>query len=61
MTEATMALREYLGNIGKEQDADFLREGMRVLTQALMEVEVSQQSGAERYQRNGERRSYRHG
>lgn len=45
MTEATIAFLEYLRNIGKEQDADFLREGIRVLTQALMEVEVGQQIG----------------
>lgn len=61
MTEATMAFLEYLRNIGKEEDADFLREGIRVLTQALMELEVSQQIGAERYQRSDERSSYRNG
>lgn len=61
MTQATMAFLEYLRNIGKDQDADFLREGIRVLTQALMEVEISQQIGAERYQRTGERSSYRNG
>jgi transposase-like protein len=56
-----MAFLEYLRNIGKEEDADFLREGIRVLTQALMELEVSQQIGAERYQRSDERSSYRNG
>ena len=61
MTEATMAFLEYLRNIGKEEDADFLREGIRVLTQALMEVEVSQQIGAARYERSDERSSYRNG
>ncbi len=61
MTEATMAFLEYLRNIGKEQDADFLREGIRVLTEALMELEVSQQIGAGRYERSGERTSYRNG
>jgi putative transposase len=61
LTEATIAFLEYLRNIGKEQDADFLREGIRVLTQALMELEVSQQIGAQRYQRRHERSSYRNG
>ena len=55
MTEATIAFLEYLRNIGKEQDADFLREGIRVLTQTLMELEVSQHIGAERYERSDAR------
>jgi transposase-like protein len=40
---------------------DFLREGVRVLTQALMEIEVSQQLGAERYERSGDRVGQRNG
>jgi hypothetical protein len=35
MTDVTMAFLEYLRKIGKEQDADFLREGIRVLLAAL--------------------------
>jgi transposase-like protein len=56
-----MAFLEYLRKMGKEQDADFLREGIRVLSEALMEAEVSEQIGAERYERNGERQTYRNG
>jgi transposase-like protein len=56
-----MALMEYLRNIGAEQDADFLREGIQALTQALMEVQVSQQVGAERYEQSPERKTYRNG
>jgi transposase-like protein len=56
-----MAFLEYLRKIGKEQDADFLREGIRVLSEALMEAEVSQQIGAEKYERSGERQTYRNG
>ena len=37
------------------RDADFLREGVRVLSQALMELEVAQHVGADRYERTGER------
>jgi putative transposase len=37
-------------------DADFLREGVRVLAQALMDVEVAAQIGAEHGQRAPERR-----
>ena len=61
MTDVTMAFLEYLRKMGKEQDADFLREGIRVLSEALMEAEVSEQIGAERYERNGERQTYRNG
>jgi putative transposase len=38
-------------------DADFLREGVRVLAQALMDLEVAAQIGAEHGQRAPERRS----
>jgi putative transposase len=37
-------------------DVDFLREGVRTLAQALMEVEVAAQVGAERGERAPERR-----
>ena len=43
-----MALEEVLRKAHGEGDVDFLREGMRVFAQALMEVEVTQHLGAER-------------
>jgi putative transposase len=43
------------------EDADFLREGVRVLAQAAMELEVSQHVGAERYERSPDRRGERNG
>jgi putative transposase len=61
MTTATMAFTEFLRKIGKEEDMDFLREGVQVLTQALMELEISQQVGAGRYEHSGERTTYRNG
>jgi transposase-like protein len=61
MTEPIVALQEYLRNVGMELDSDFLREGIAVLTRLLMEAEVSQQLGAERYQRGEERQGYRNG
>jgi transposase-like protein len=61
MTEPIVALQEYLRNVGMELDGDFLREGIAVLTRLLMELEVSQQIGAERYQRSEERQAYRNG
>ena len=42
-------------------DVDFLREGVRVLAQALMDAEVSAQIGAEHSQRNPERSTHRNG
>jgi transposase-like protein len=57
----SMALAELVRKAEEHGDVDFLREGVRVLTQALMEVEVSQQLGAERYERTGERVGQRNG
>jgi transposase-like protein len=42
-------------------DADFLREGVRVLARAVMEQEVHQHVGAERYERSPDRRGERNG
>jgi transposase-like protein len=42
-------------------DTDFLREGVRLLAQALMEAEVTQVAGAERGQRSAERTAQRNG
>ena len=50
-----MALAELLRKADAEPDLDTLREGVRVMTQALMELEVAQHLGAERYQRSPER------
>ena len=61
MTEPIVALQEYLRNVGMELDGDFLREGIAVLTRLLMELEVSQQIEAERYQRSEKRQAYRNG
>ena len=57
----SMALAELVRKAEQNGDVDFLREGVRVLSQALMEVEVSQQLGAERYERSAERTGYRNG
>ena len=60
MTNFRIALEELLRKSGVD-DVDFLREGVRVLAQGLMELEVSQQIGAERYERSSERSNYRNG
>ena len=56
-----MALQELLRKAELEQDADFLRDGAQALAQALMELELSQHLGAERYERSPERRGERNG
>src|SRR3712207_1641536 len=57
----SMALAELVRKAEANGDVDFLREGVRVLTQALMEIEVSQQLGAERHERTGDRVGQRNG
>ena len=59
--EMRTALLELLRKAERERDADFLREGVRVLSQALLELEVTQQVGAERHERTAERTGQRNG
>lgn len=58
--DVRMALTRLLGKAGME-DADFLREGVRVLVQALMEVEVAEHLGAAKHERTPERTGQRNG
>ena len=57
----SMALAELVRKAEQNGDVDFLRDGVRVLSQALMEVEVSQHLGAERHERTAERVGQRNG
>lgn len=61
MAEENVALIEYLRNMGLSGDAEFLRESIKVMTQALMELEVEELAGAAKYQRSEERSNYRNG
>ncbi len=61
MAKGRMDLSTFVGKLLEEQDGDVLREGVRVLAQALMETEVAGLIGAERYERSGERGTYRNG
>ena len=58
-----MALLELLRKAELDEDVDFLREGVRAMAQQLMELEVAQHVGAEKYERaasrSGERNGYR--
>ena len=56
-----MALAELLRKAEVDPELDLVREGLRVLAQALMEAEVTQHVGAERHERTAERRGQRNG
>ena len=56
MAEDRMAGLETLRKAIAEGDADFLREGVRVLAQAVMEAEVSELTGLPKGERDPERR-----
>jgi transposase-like protein len=56
-----MDLSAFVGKLLEEQDGDVLREGIRVLSQALMETEVAGLIGAERHERSADRTAYRNG
>jgi transposase-like protein len=51
----------FVGKLLEQDDVDALREGVRVLAQAVMESEVSGQIGAAPYERSSERVAYRNG
>ncbi len=56
-----MALLEQLGNAAASGDLDLLRQSVKAMAEALMELEVSAQHGADPHQRTAERTGYRHG
>ena len=61
--ELRIGLSELLRKAMIDQDPDFLKEGVRVLSQALMEMEVEEHVGAARHERSpgrvGQRNGYR--
>ena len=61
MTDPTMTLLELLRKFGLQLDDDLVREGVRVLIQAVIEAEVTRRVGAERYERSVERVTQRNG
>ena len=58
---AITELKEYLTKIGMDEDAEFLRESVQLLSQMLMEIEVEQKVGASKHERTSERSNYRNG
>ncbi len=59
--ELRIGLTELLRKAQMEGDGDFLREGVRVLAQALMEMEVEHHVGAGRHERTEGRSGHRNG
>jgi putative transposase len=59
--ELRIALLELLRKAELDESADFLRDGVRALAHELMELEVTQHVGAERYERTAERVGQRNG
>lgn len=59
--ELRIGLQELLRKAMIDHDADFLKEGVRVLSQALMEMEVEEHVGAARHERSAERVGQRNG
>ena len=63
--ELRIGLAELLRKARMEHDADFLKEGVRVLSQVIMEMEGEEYIGATRHERteerSGHRNSYRKG
>jgi putative transposase len=61
--ELSIGLQELLRKARMEHDPDLLKEGVRVLSQALMEMEVEEHVGAARHERSpgrvGQRNGYR--
>ena len=54
-------LLELLRKSEADPGADFLREGVKALAQALMETEVEERLGACQHERTGERKGHRNG
>ncbi|MDQ4062723.1 MAG: transposase [Actinomycetota bacterium] len=59
--ELRIGLAELLRKARMEHDADFLKEGVRLLSQVIMEMEVEEYIGATRHERTEERSSHRNG
>jgi len=61
MAKPRMDFSTFVGKLLEEQDGDVLREGVRVLAQAVMDAEVTALVGAERHERSEDRTAYRNG
>lgn len=61
MTKHRMTFLEELRKCCGENDVDFLRQGVKALAEAIMELEVREKTGADLHERNADRSTYRNG
>ena len=61
MAGDSVELHEYLRKIGADGERDFLREVAALAVRLAMDAEVSEQIGAQPYERSEERAAYRNG
>jgi transposase-like protein len=61
MTDLRMTMKDWLVQSLENVDEDFLKAGARMLAESLMELEVSELAGAERYERSSSRKEVRNG
>ena len=61
MATDRMTLLEQVGKAAHNGDVDFLRQAVKTMAEALMELEVAAKLGADPHQRTAERTGYRNG
>ncbi len=61
MANDTISLLELLRKVGMDKDTDFLREGVKTLSQAIIELEAAEKIGAGYYERSASRLTHRNG
>ncbi len=61
MAKDRMALLRQIGSAAADADVDFLREAVKTMAEALMELEVEAKLGAGPHERTSERLGYRNG
>ena len=61
MTEKTIDVLGYLRKLALEDDSDFVRESLKVITQLLIEADVTEQIGARKHERVEARTNQRNG
>lgn len=54
----SLGVRAELDKVLSSEHADLLREGVALILREVMEMEVAQLAGGERYERAGERQAY---
>lgn len=61
MAKARMDLTSFVSKLLEEDDRDLLRDGVKTLAQIVMDAEISEQIGAQLFERTEERVAHRNG